>query len=362
MTRFGFSIYPERHSFDEMASYIDEMGNQGASRVFMSLLQLHSDDSDTFEHYRSLIEFANVKGLSVIADISPDFIRQNGWDKNLIDKAYSFGLSGLRLDEALPLEEIVQLTHNPYGIKIELNMSTDTRLLRELLKMDINPQNIIGCHNFYPHEFTGLSVKHFLEVSQFYHECGIETAAFVNSHTAKEGPWPLSEGLCTVEDYRHLRIGMQVSLLKAIGVIDNILIANQFISDEELKELKLAIEQTELTFKVNLLDNLSPAEKKIIASEHSYRGDISDYVIRSTEPRIVFKQESILPREQDKQIKRGDILIDNDLYGRYKGELQIALKEFVVSDKVNIVGHLTQDSLLLLDYLQPWQMFRLDGE
>lgn len=360
MAKFGFSIYPETHSFDEMASYIAFMANQGASRIFMSLLQLHSDDNNMFEYYRSLIEFANSKGLSVIADISPDFIQQNGWDKNLIDKAYRFGLSGLRLDEALPLEEIAQLTHNPYGIKIELNMSTDIQLLIELLKIDVNPNNIIGCHNFYPHEFTGLSVKHFLEFSKFYHECGIETAAFVNSHAANEGPWPLSEGLCTVEDHRHLPIGIQVSLLKATGLIDNILIANQFISDDEVKELKFAIEKTELTFKANVLDDLSDIEEKIITFDHKYRGDISDYVIRSTESRIAFKKDSILPREQDKRVKRGTILIDNDLYGRYKGELQISLKEFVVSDKVNVVGQLTQESLLLLDYLQPWQEFRLD--
>ena len=87
---------------------------------------------------------------------------------------------------------------------------------------------------------------------------------------------------------------------------------------------------------------------------------MSDYVIRSTMPRVVYAQESIAPRDQSKEVKRGSIIIDNDHYHRYKGELQIALKNFTVSSKANVVAEVREDYLSLLGDLRPWQEFCLE--
>lgn len=359
MTQFGFSIYPEQHELAKVKAYMDLLKRYGASRIFMSLLQLEAGDDGVFDKYKSLIAYANELDLAVIADVSPHFIEQHGWQGQLIDKAHEFGLAGIRLDEALSLEEIVRLTKNPYQIKIELNMSTDKTLLSQLLETDCQRENVIACHNFYPHEFTGLSLEHFLEMSTFYKEQGIETAAFVSAQTADEGPWPVSEGLPTLEEFRYMDIASQVQLYKAFGLIDNILISNQFIAEEELQELATALAYEEKVFEVEVVEDLLPVEKEIIDFAHHYRGDISSYVVRSTMPRVVYKNASIPSREQDKRVKRGSIIMDNDLYSRYKGELHIALKDFTLSEKANVVGQLTPGSLMLLDYLKPWEDFRL---
>lgn len=237
MANLGFSIYPENHPVKKTQKYISLLKKYGATRIFMSLLQLEAEDTQTFDKYREIIAYANRMDIQVIADISPGFIKQVGWDQDLIEKAHQFGLKGLRLDEALTIEEIVVLTKNPYEIKIELNMSTDVTLLFKLMEAGANLTNVIACHNFYPHEFTGLSVAHFEKMNHLFKQEGIETAAFVNAHTADEGPWPLSEGLCTVEDHRHLPISLQAALLVATQEIDNVLIANQFINETELKQL-----------------------------------------------------------------------------------------------------------------------------
>lgn len=105
---------------------------------------------------------------------------------------------------------------------------------------------------------------------------------------------------------------------------------------------------------------MTPVEREIVAFDHVYRGDISAYVLRSTMPRVVYKDASVPARSgQAIPVGRGDILIDNDLYGRYKGELQIALKEFTISPKVNKVGRISQDYLPLLRFIKPWQEFKL---
>ncbi|BAN93837.1 DUF871 domain-containing protein [Streptococcus dysgalactiae subsp. equisimilis] len=360
MVDLGFSLYPERYDVTKSKAYIDLCHSYGAKRLFMSLLQLAPANHQMFHCYAELIAYANQLGIRVIADVSPSFISQADWSDQLIERAHAFGLAGLRLDEALPLAEIVTLTRNPFGLKIELNMSTDKQLLMSLLATDAERSNIIGCHNFYPHEFTGLSWQHFKDMSRFYHEHDIETAAFITAQSASEGPWLLAEGLPTVEDHRHLPIGLQVELMKAIGIIDNILISNQFISEEELAACTQALARPVTTIKVRPIIDLTEVEEQIIGYPHCYRGDVSDYVIRSTMPRLVYAQESIAPRDQSKEVKRGCIIIDNDRYHRYKGELQIALKNFTVSSKANVVAEVREDYLSLLDDLRPWQEFCLE--
>ena len=339
----GFSIYPENHSVEKMKEYISLLHQYQAKRIFISLIQINPQDQAVVEKYQEIIRYANDWQMTVIADMNPTLINEFGWQNDLAKHLHEWGIKGVRLDESLELADIVALTHNPYDIKVELNMSTDLDLLLKLLQQPVKKANIIGCHNFYPHKFTGLSVAHFLKMSASYKEQGIETAAFINSHTATEGPWPVSEGLCTVEDYRELAIADQYQILKATGLIDNIIIANQFVSEDELKQIS-AIDTSELTFKVEVLPDLTPVEEKIIAFNHKYRGDISDYVVRSTWPRVKYGQESIPKRIQTRKVERGMILIDNDGYERYKGELQIALKTFTVSDKTNIVGRIYQNN------------------
>lgn len=360
MVQFGFSIYPENYSLEESKAYIDLLGRYGARRMFMSLLQLGGDTQEALQLYRDLIAYARQLGIVVIADFSPSFIEAQGWQKSLIEEAHGLGLTGIRLDEALPLEEIVSLTQNPYGLKIELNLSTDKVLLTKLLASEANRDNIVACHNFYPHAYTGLSEEHFLEMSSFYHQEGIQTAAFVTAQSATEGPWPLSEGLPTLEEHRNQTLPLQIAWLKATGLIDCILISNQFISEGELQSIQTVLSEDTISLMVDIEEGLTPVEREIVAFDHVYRGDISAYVLRSTMPRVVYKDASVPARsDQAIPVGRGDILIDNDLYGRYKGELQIALKEFSISPKVNKVGRISQDYLPLLRFIKPWQEFKL---
>ncbi|MBJ8325298.1 DUF871 domain-containing protein [Streptococcus pacificus] len=359
MPQLGFSLYPETHSIKEIYDYIDLLYRYGAKRLFMSWLQNADNQKETFKNYQKIIHYANERDISVVLDISPQVIKNSGWENQLLTIAYQLGLSGLRLDEALPLEEIVTLTHNPYDIKIELNMSTDKTLLTELLAKKANLSNIIACHNFYPHEFTGLSLDYFIEMTQFYKSHGIKTAAFVSAQSADEGPWPLSEGLPTLEKDRHLPIRSQIKFMKATGLIDDIIIANQFISEAELETCVAILKEEHLTLDIIPLVSLTAVEKAILEFPHYYRGDLSDYVIRSTQPRINFQKETIVARTQDRHVKRGSIIIDNDLYMRYKGELQIALRPFTISEKANLVAQITPEDNVLLSYLKPWQDFRL---
>lgn len=266
------------------------------------------------------------------------------------------GLYGLRLDLGFSgLEESI-MSFNKYNIKIELNMSSGTKYIDNILSYKPNTENILACHNFYPHIYTGLSYDHFIKCSKKFKSLGIRTAAFVNSKEAKFGPWPVEEGLCTLEMHRDLSIDVQAKHLFATGLIDDVIIANQFASEEELKTLS-KLNKNKLEFKVQLEKNIPELERKIVLDEsHLNRGDVSDYVIRSTESRVKYKEHKFEPFNIV-DIKKGDILIESSLYKRYAGELQIALKDMKNTGKTNVVGKIVDEEIFLLDYIEPWMKF-----
>ncbi|MCQ4503665.1 DUF871 domain-containing protein, partial [Vibrio parahaemolyticus] len=91
---------------------------------------------------------------------------------------------------------------------------------------------------------------------------------------------------------------------------------------------------------------------------HSYRGDRSEYILRSTMTRIYYKDKPF-PPHNTRDMSRGDVLIDNVGYDQYKGETQIALKEMKNDGRVNVVGRISEDELFLLDFLKPWSSFKM---
>ncbi|MED4619369.1 phospho-sugar glycosidase domain-containing protein, partial [Priestia megaterium] len=166
----------------------------------------------------------------------------------------------------------------------------------------------------------------------------------------------VTEGLCTLEMHRALPIETQAKHLFATELINEVIIANAYASEEELKQLSM-LNSEKLTFNVELYNTISELERKIVLEEpHFYRGDVSDYLIRSTQSRVKYKQEEFKPTYTP-NIRRGDILIENELYGQYKGELQIALRDMENSGKTNVVGHIVKEEIFLLDYLEPWGKF-----
>lgn len=110
----------------------------------------------------------------------------------------------------------------------------------------------------------------------------------------------------------------------------------------------------------DFVDDLTANEKLVaLGKPHLYRGDASDYLLRDTMPRVWYKDKEIPAHHEKEAFKRGDIIVVNDSYSRYKGELQIALKDFPNDGRRNVVGHLSTDDLFLLDYIKPWSTFEL---
>lgn len=355
MKRLGISIYPEHASLEKIAAYIRTAASYGYQRIFTCLISL---EPSNFEVFKGMIQVANEHKMDVIADVSPEVFKLLNIEITDLKYFYDLGLKGIRLDLGFTGIEESLMTCNPYGLIVEINMSNGTRYVENILSHQPVLENLYGCHNFYPHRYTGLSNEHFIQCSKQFKALNIRTAAFVNARSATFGPWPVEEGLCTLEDHRDLELAVQAKALFQTQLIDDVIIANCFASEEELKSLSLVNKEV-LTLSVKPAQRLTAVEEAIIFEElHYNRGDVSAYMIRSTQSRVKYKDE-YFELKHAKEIKRGDVLIDSSLYKRYAGELQIALKDMKNSGKTSVVGKISSEELFLLDQIKPWQKFKL---
>ncbi|MBL1703925.1 DUF871 family protein, partial [Klebsiella pneumoniae] len=96
---------------------------------------------------------------------------------------------------------------------------------------------------------------------------------------------------------------------------------------------------------------------KLVEQVHTNRLDPARDVIRSVESRegnkVVLQPMHAIAR------KKGSITIDNELYGRYAGEMQIVVHDLAVDEKVNVVGMVIEEDVSLLPYVSSGKMFQL---
>lgn len=356
MRTLGISVYPNHSSVADIKAYMDLAARYNFKRVFTCLLSVEEGKEKILKDFTETIEHAKKLGMTVVADVSPKVFGELEISYDDLTFFSELGADGIRLDMGFTGNEESIMTFNPQNLDIELNISSGTRYLENILSYQANKDKLLGCHNFYPHRYTGLSYDHFINTTKVYKENGIRTAAFVNSPTAKVGPWPVEEGLCTLEMHREWPITTQTKHLWATDLIDDVIIANSFASEEELKALS-NINPDKLTLDCIINEETPSIERKIILEEfHFNRGDVSDYVIRSTQSRVKYKGREFKPFNT-KDMTTGDIIIETSLYAHYAGELQIALKDMDNSGKTNVVGHVTESDQVLLPYIEPWQKF-----
>lgn len=357
MNNLGISIYPNHSDLEADKRYIEQAAEHGFKRVFTCLLSVEEDKEQIINDFKESIRYARVRDMEVICDITPRIFDELGISYDDLSFFNDLGVDGIRLDVGYTGKEEVLMSFNPYDLKIEFNMSNATSYIDNIMALHPARDKITGCHNFYPHRYSGLAYDFFIECSKKFKKYNLRTAAFVSSNAATYGPWPLMEGLPTLEEHREISIDVQAKHLSATGLIDDIIISNAYASEDELKKLS-EIDADVPSFNVKVKDYTTELEEKIVFEEpHFYRGDVSEYMIRSTQSRVKYKDETFKPHTT-KNVERGDIVIDNERYMQYEGELQIALKDMKNTGKTNVVGRIREEEIFLLDYLKPWQHFQ----
>ncbi|MQS97460.1 DUF871 domain-containing protein [Companilactobacillus halodurans] len=353
----GISLYPDHSDLNEDKKYLVLANRYGFTRIFMSMLEVSEGKEKVAKKFSELIKFAKDLGFSTTLDIAPNIFNQLGISYDDLDFFSELGADAIRLDQGFDGQKEALISYNPQHLNIELNMSNDVAYLNNILSYAANKPFIYGCHNFYPQRGTGLPLDFFISSSTRFKKHGIETAAFITSQTGTIGPWDINDGLPTLEMHRDLPVEIQAKHLFSTGLIDCVIIGNAYASEAELRKLG-ELDRYQLVFKVDLADDITQVEREILLdNQHVRRGDITDLVIRSTEVRKKYKDSNNSVSLGTHDFKRGDIVIGNNNFGKYKNELQVVLEDHTDPRK-NKVASIAPEELFLLDYLGPWAKFR----
>ncbi len=354
----GISIYPEHSTPDKDKAYLKLASEYGFTRVFTCLLSVNKPKNEIIAEFKDIIQYATSLNYEVILDVAPAVFDQLEISYDDLSFFYEMGATGIRLDMGFDGAKEAMLTFNPYHLAIEINMSNNVAYLDNIMTYQPNAPFLYGCHNFYPQKGTGLDYDFFVKCSQRFKQQGIRTAAFINSHDATIGPWSINDGLCTLEMHRDLPIDVQAKHLFATNLIDDVIIGNAYASCEELAALS-KINRYQLELNVEVFNQTTDIEKDIMFNEQHYRrGDITKQAVRSTEVRKKQVDKDISSHDNLASLQLGDVVIGNNLFGKYKGELQIILEE-CYDERKNKVGRVVTEELFLINYIDAWTKFKL---
>ncbi|MBZ6526623.1 DUF871 domain-containing protein [Aerococcaceae bacterium DSM 111021] len=362
MRKLGISIYPEKDDSQRIKEYIKKASESGFSRIFSCLLSADGDKNEIVAEFIDVNSYAKELGFEVIVDVAPRIFEKLEISYADLSFFKEIGADGLRLDMGFTGSEEALMTYNEHDLLIEINMSNNVHTIDTIMDYQPNQYNLIACHNFYPHRYSALGIEFFKACTERFTQHGLRTAAFITSQNENTyGPWPVTDGLPTLEIHRELPLDVQLKHYITLNLVDDIIISNCFPTVEELNNVsKLDLKMP--TFNVDPIEGLPETETAILFNTlHFNRGDVSENMIRSTQSRVKYKGHQFDVFNTPEVIRRGDVVIESSEYGHYAGELQIALKDMKNSGKSNVVGKVREEEVFILDDIKPWQKFKLQA-
>ena len=354
MKQLGISVYPEHTTKDKAYAYMRLAGSLGFKRVFTCFLSVKENKDDLVRNFKEFCSVAHEAGLIVSADTNPQVFEHIGATPYDLSLFHEIGLDIIRLDGNFGAPADAAITHNPYGIKIEYNAS-GTIAIDNLIRTGADRENMCMCSNFFPQRHTGMSLDRYIELTSRYQKENMRIASFISSQEKNtNGPWPVYDGLPTLEMHRDLPIDLQLRHMNAVNMCQDIMVGNCFASEAELKAMA-DTDLTKINVKVEAVGDLTATEKEILLwDKHQNRDDANEWIVRSSWPRIIFAGKNIPARSVNGfTAHRGDVLIVNDNLEHYRGELWLVLKDMDVSNEYNLVGRISPNEQILLNWIKP---------
>ena len=377
MLQLGVSLYPEQETAEQIDSYLKLAKQYGFTKVFTSLFSVEGTKEEIITYFRNLTDVAHKYGMEVYGDCNARFFMQMGCSAENLSIFKEIGIDVLRLDLMFNDERDIAIVNNKEGMPVQLNASL-IPVVQHILENGGDRNRIIGSYNFYPLRNTGADSADVLTANRFFKKEGIKTQIFITStEKGTHGPWPVSDGLPTIEENRDMPIGLQVRHNLALGC-DELIIGNAFASEKELKEVADTMKQIyvygedrpfyfpglrtqipigdieRIPLTIELAKGVTETEKELLFG--FVKHNVSEYthtIIRSRWGRMDFRYTPIPPRECDKEyFENGDVVILNESVPHYKGEVHIARKRIRNNGMMNYAGRIKEEEMFLLNYLK----------
>ena len=403
--KLGISIYPGLDADRENSLLLlQKAADLGYTRVFSSLHIPESNTALLREEALYIFAYAESLGLEVIADVSPLSLKVLGIPELTPACLKRLHITTARFDFGIGPKTIAGFSRE---MNVQLNASTARSVqLNALLKADADFSRIDGQHNFYPRPHTGLSSETIQRQNALLHRHDISAGVFAASQTGRRGP--LYAGLPTMESLRSIAPFDAAPILTAIGC-DSLIIGDSNPSLAELQALadpenlakadarysrkalppkKEWQPDAPLPLHIHVLSD-TPLIKNLLARSYTNRPDPAADVIRAVESREAAKDFDITPERNENRLiiempkeytaafagpqhlangKKssllpvGTVLLDNNTYGRYKGELQVLTASQPMDPRSNVIAQVTKEDVPLLSLISAEIPFRFEIE
>ena len=331
----GISVYFQ----DLDDAYIEGAAACGARYVFTSLQIPEEDYRSLPEKLPHLIELCQKHGLQLVPDISPVTFEKLGIHDHDFQALKEMGFRYLRLDYGL--DDLDTIKNLMKDFHLMLNASVvDRAYLQKAKEAGILLTDIIVTHNFYPQVHTGLQEEYFIERNKVFLEYGMVIQAFVCGDDLPR--FPLYEGLPTLEKHRkkHPYVA-SVELLHNFGIRD-IMIGDSKAKLETLSYIQSYMKDHVMTIKAYF----EHGYERFYETECAIRKDMAQDIIRLAMPRI-----SDVAIDHNKARYAGAITMNNQLFQRYSGEVQLVKTELPMDARVNVIGFIHPEFIELLEYI-----------
>lgn len=378
MIQLGVSLYPEQETLKDVEAYLAMASAYGFTKVFTSMFSVKGTREEVVGYFKEFTKIAHKYNMKVSGDCNSEFFERMGATERDLSAFKDMGIDIIRMDFSFHDQRDAVLINNKDNIGIEMSTAF-IEVIEGAIANGANVENLSTCHNFYPQKYTAPSMEAIRRLNGYWREKGIKTAIFISS--AKEGthgPWPVSDGLPTIEEHRQLPIEVQLTHCLAMGDVDEILIGNAFAGEEEFKAIRRVMDKAFVTIPVNenlgflkdyvahgdvrripfyveLEEGVTDLEREILFDfpSHSDMGDCMHYMLRSRLPRILYRGRSIPERKCHKtHYTKGDVVIVNDNLAHYLGEIQVVLKDMLVDGQRNLIGRIRKDEIFILDEIK----------
>lgn len=386
MSSLGISVYPDLAEINDIKTYMKLASSYGAERVFSSMFSVEGTNEEILDYFRDFITAAHENHLKVSLDVNPPFLAKLGASFDDISLFHEIGCDILRLDISYGKEKDLILCRNPYHIQIQLNASLGIEEeLRYLKENGITDDILLLGHNFYPQRYTGLRWNRFLETNRSLIKYGYPIDAFIASHAENtHGVWDARDGLPTVERMRDLNCDLAYRIMELSG-IDNIFFGNAFASEEEFKSIRMIrmperkapgsplyglmkqfgmpMPETlkETVLKIECVRDITDEEMFYLTEVYPQTdfGDSSEWIWRSRAGRFLNSTHPVPYRKAEgAMFERGDIVIVNDNYKHYAGEIQIVRMPVRNDGQRNLLGRLAEGEKDLFELIEDGSFVR----
>lgn len=347
----GASIYFST-PYEENEKYLREISQFGINYVFTSMQIPEEKNESQLELLKKFISLTNQLGMKLMVDISPETFRKFNISKgDSIEFLKRLEVKCVRVDYGFDYKEIKEFSDE---FEVVLNASTiDETFYNQGKEAGLDFEKLIACHNFYPRKDTGLDKEWIIHKNKILKSFGLKVMMFIPGDAQKRGP--VFEGLPTVECHREQAPFVNYIDCSEILLADEVLIGDVQISKKELRKIDDFIQD-----KIITLDIESLSEPEFLNRVLSNRKDVAMNVVRCVESRTVLRRQNIVPNNTAKR-EIGTITMDNEKYGRYKGEVQIVKRPLEADERVNVIGQVTEASKGLLKYIQAGTKFKFVG-